>query len=266
MDVQIISFPRMVIFSLIILLISNAITLSRDKSILNSRIVILPFIMGNMILVNNILVLPINFNICVCNNIFTVTWIHLFLQFISCNIFVYTFYNRSKKHNDLSLVTKFTSRLFCKSLNASYIITLLPKIQLVLSFLLPFSHLFDMNMCILPYAEGEKLNDDMHHALKQMLSSVHTLQKMKRLNNVKYISDEQGNLSIDVPNNMSDTEANNLSRRTGIADTVYNTYLERYKELLNKDETLNAKLASPGFDKSYQNILSSHRNLFEAEN
>jgi len=204
-----------------------------------------------------------DFNICVCNEIFTVTRVHLFFQFISFNIFMYTFYNRPKKYNDFNLLVKFTSRFFCKSLNISYIITLLPKLQLVMSFLLPFSYLFEVKMCILSMSESEKLNDEMHHALKQMLSSVHILQKMKRLNNVRYIEDERGNLSIDVSINMPDSEANKLSRTTGIADTVYNTYLERYKELVNKDETLNGKLFSPTFDRSYQNILSSHRNLFD---
>lgn len=256
----------MLVIFLLILLISNAITLRRDKSILHSRVTILPIILGNIILMNNIMVLPIDFNICVCNNIFTVTWFHLVLQFISFNIVIYTFCNRFKKHNNFNLLIKFTSRFFCKSLNISYVITLLPKLELIMSLLIPFSHLFEIKMCILSMSEAEKLNNDMHHALKQMLSSLHSLQNMKRLNNVKYIMDEEGNLSIDVPNNMSDTEANNLSKKTGIADTVYNTYLERYKELLNKDETLNGKLLSPTFDKSYQNILSSHRNLFDNEN
>lgn len=178
---------------------------------------------------------------------------------------MYTFYNRVKNNKEFSLLIKFTSRLFCKSLNVSYIISFLPKLQLAITFLLPLSHIFDVRMCILPPADSEKLNNDMHHALKQMLSSVHTLQKMKRQNGVRYIEDERGNLSIDVAANMADTEANNLSRRTGIADTVYNTYLERYKELVNKDETLNGKLLSPTFDKSYQNILSSHKNLFDTE-
>ena len=253
----------MLVISLIIILISNAITLRRDKSISYKRIVILFLILGNVILINNIIVLPMDFNICICNDIITVNWLHLFLQFISFNILICTFYNRLKKHNDFNLLIKFTSRFFCKSLNISYIITLLPKLQLVMSFLLPFSHLFEVKMCVLSMSESDKLNDDMHHALKQMLSSVHTLQKMKRLNNVRYIEDERGNLSIDVPANMPDSEANNLSRTTGIADTVYNTYLERYKELVNKDETLNGKLFSPTFDRSYQNILSSHRNLFD---
>ena len=171
----------LVISLIIIFLISNAITLRRDKSILHKRIAILLFVLGNIILINNIWVLPMDFNICVCNEIFTVTRVHLFFQFISFNIFMYTFYNRPKKYNDFNLLVKFTSRFFCKSLNINYIITLLPKLQLVMSFLLPFSYLFEVKICILSMSESEKLNDEMHHALKQMLSSVHILQKMKRL-------------------------------------------------------------------------------------
>ena len=95
---------------------------------------------------------------------------------------------------------------------------------------------------------------------------VRELETMKRNEGVRYIVDSEGNMSLDIPNTMSDDKAEELSKKTGALDRFYNTQFEKYKELVNKDEKLNEKLFSSGFHKNYQDILSRHKTLMETEN
>lgn len=84
MDVRIISFPKMVIFSLIMLLISNAITLRRDKSILYSRVVIQSLILISIIAFNNLHLKALGHGIGVYGGLFNIS---VFSQ--TFNIFIF---------------------------------------------------------------------------------------------------------------------------------------------------------------------------------
>lgn len=55
---------------------------------------------------------------------------------------------------------------------------------------------------------------------------------------VNVITDTAGNMSVDVPNSMSDVEANNISTRLGIIDRLINTRGQEINVLLQKGQEL----------------------------
>lgn len=113
--------------------------------------------------------------------------------------------------------------------------------------------------------ESLELNDNMHSALKHSLKMVHTMSDIKRTTGVTLIIDKQGNLCLSAPNSISDDDLNVIQKKIGISDRVYNTEIERYKELCLKDKTHNNSMNSSTFKNSYDNILKRHNDLFEKE-
>lgn len=59
------------------------------------------------------------------------------------------------------------------------------------------------------------------------------LKELKNQHDINYSLDSAGNLSIDVPATMSDTQAADLSRRVGVIDRLYNTQQETFKSVSN---------------------------------
>ena len=72
-DVRIISFPYMIISSLLLLLMSNAITLRRDKSILYSRATIIILLISALITYDNLYFLFLNKGIGIYGGLFHTT-------------------------------------------------------------------------------------------------------------------------------------------------------------------------------------------------
>ena len=126
--------------------------------------------------------------------------------------------------------------------------------------------LFYFTFSVFPTHEQEKLNQDMHSTLGQLHKMAYNLEKLKRENNLKLILDKEGNLSIDAPNTISDNDLLAISKRVGIIDRVYNSQLEEYNKLMNKDRELNESHFSTGFDKSYNTVTNLHKNVFTREN
>jgi hypothetical protein len=59
---------------------------------------------------------------------------------------------------------------------------------------------------------------------------------------VNVVTDSTGNMSIDVPNNMGDEEANKISTRIGILDRLITTRSQELNDLLQKGIFLEEKL------------------------
>ncbi len=98
-DVRIISFPNMIISSLIMLLISNAITLRRDKSILYSRVAIQSLILISIIAFNNLNIKGLGSGIGVYGGLFNISvfsqTFNIFIFFVTSLILTLTaFYPR----------------------------------------------------------------------------------------------------------------------------------------------------------------------------
>jgi hypothetical protein len=120
-------------------------------------------------------------------------------------------------------------------------------------------------MCI--DTDAEKLNDDMHATLKQLQKMVYNLSDIKSTNKIELIIESNKSLSIDTTDktNLSDEDINKLVQKVGIADRVYNTQLDEYKKLVDKDNQLNNGMLSKGFERSYNKIIRDHKNLFKYE-
>lgn len=61
-------------------------------------------------------------------------------------------------------------------------------------------------------------------------------------NNVNVITDAAGNMSLDVPNTMSDADLERISQRIGIIDRLITTRGIEIDELLQKSLKIEAKL------------------------
>lgn len=72
--------------------------------------------------------------------------------------------------------------------------------------------------------EIDRLNQNLRGYTKK-------LNELKDKHDINYSSDSAGNLSIDVPATMSDSQAADLSRRVGVIDRLYNTQQETFKSV-----------------------------------
>jgi hypothetical protein len=60
--------------------------------------------------------------------------------------------------------------------------------------------------------------------------------------NINVITDSSGDMSIDVPNTMSDVDADNISKRIGIVDRLINSQGSKISHLLEKGLSIEEKL------------------------
>ena len=72
--------------------------------------------------------------------------------------------------------------------------------------------------------ELNNLNDNMNSYIKK-------LQELKDNHDLKFFQDKAGNLSIDVPLSMSDELINDVSKRVGVIDRLYNSQLDEFKSI-----------------------------------
>ena len=70
--------------------------------------------------------------------------------------------------------------------------------------------------------------------------------------NINVITDNMGNMSIDVPSNMSDTEAENISKRIGIIDRVIATRSQEINDLIHKGVNMEKDLKNKNPNYTFQ--------------
>lgn len=115
-------FPEMLIYSLIMLLISNAVSLRRDKSILYSRIAIISLTIMTILSFNNLYIKGFEKSIGIFGGLFNVSMLtytfNIFIFLITTAILTLTaFYPRKIYLKDRSLYNLFTDKfLYNKSL------------------------------------------------------------------------------------------------------------------------------------------------------
>jgi hypothetical protein len=81
---------------------------------------------------------------------------------------------------------------------------------------------------------------------------------------INVVSDSQGNLSIDVPSSMSDSDANKVSARIGVIDRLITHNGMSINDMFNKG--LSIENALKGKDPSYNSQLTNHILQFKALN
>jgi hypothetical protein len=85
--------------------------------------------------------------------------------------------------------------------------------------------------------------------LPQLTDFIQQFNSVVQEYNINVISDSAGNMSIDVPSNMSDDLANHVSKKLGIIDKLINSHGTSINELLDKGLKIegNLKKANPNY-------------------
>lgn len=93
--------------------------------------------------------------------------------------------------------------------------------------------------------------------LDRQYEMVKKLRDLKSSKDLKYYINK-GALELEVPSNLSETEANTLSNKVGIMDRIYNTKYSEYKSLLKKDSRLEPSVAG-----LRQHVKDGYTQLFD---
>ena len=82
--------------------------------------------------------------------------------------------------------------------------------------------------------------------------------------NVVVITDSVGNMSVDVPADMSDNQANHISKKIGIIDKLVNSHGSSINDLFQKGLNIENKLKSS--DPNYSSVLTEKIEKFKSLN
>ena len=82
--------------------------------------------------------------------------------------------------------------------------------------------------------------------------------------NVNVLTDSFGNMSVDVPSDMSDAKANLISKKLGIIDKLINTQGQSIKDLLEKGLKIEQDLKAS--NSNYSSVLNEKVSVFKALN
>ena len=95
---------------------------------------------------------------------------------------------------------------------------------------------------------------DLNTLLPQLANFVNQFNSTVSQSGISVITDSVGNMSIDVPQNMSDDTANKISNRISIIDRLINTRGQEINDLLQKGINLEKKLKAE--DSNYVSQLT----------
>lgn len=84
--------------------------------------------------------------------------------------------------------------------------------------------------------------NDINGLLPQLSSFIDQFNNLVTSTNINVVTDTVGNMSIDVPLNMSDVDANNISKRLGIIDRLITTHQTNLSDLFQKGTEIENKL------------------------
>ena len=101
-------------------------------------------------------------------------------------------------------------------------------------------------------------SQNMSKTLRSMWDTLGELEKLKESKNIMLCVSNQGSLEIDVPANMSDTEAADISDKVATLDRTYNDKLDQYKELGAKDQNITNDFSNP-----YKKVLDKHVSVYK---
>ena len=81
--------------------------------------------------------------------------------------------------------------------------------------------------------------------------------------NINVITDNMGNMSIDVPSSMSDTEAENISKRIGIIDRVIATRSQEIHDLIQRGVNMekDLKIKNPNYTFQLTDKITEYNRL-----
>lgn len=113
---------------------------------------------------------------------------------------------------------------------------------------IPVSNLF-ITKTLQSNMDISQIVTEINALLPQLSDFINQFNNLVTQSNINVITDSTGNMSIDVPNSISDSEATNLSTRVGIIDRLINTRGQEINDLLKKGVELenNIKIENPNY-------------------
>ncbi len=100
--------------------------------------------------------------------------------------------------------------------------------------------------------------------LPQFSDFISQFNNMVLTNNINVITDASGNMSLDVPGTMSDTDAETIGKRINIIDRLITLRAQEINDLLQKGLSLNAQLKKD--DVNYTSEILDKVNEFKRLN
>jgi hypothetical protein len=104
----------------------------------------------------------------------------------------------------------------------------------------------------------------LNHMLPQLAGFIEQFNNVVREFDINVITDSVGNMSIDVPGNMSPSQANLVSTRIGIIDKLINSHGSSINDLFQKGLNIENKLKLT--DSNYSSILTEKVTEFKSLN
>lgn len=104
---------------------------------------------------------------------------------------------------------------------------------------------------------------DLNTMLPQLGDFIGQFNNLVSQSNINVITDSSGNMSIDVPINMPEPEAENIKKKIGILDRLINTQGQSINDLLNKgiDLEKNLKQNDPNYTSQLTSKINQLRQL-----
>jgi len=91
-----------------------------------------------------------------------------------------------------------------------------------------------MSQAVTYYQDLNEIILEIGRQLPQLSGFINHFNSIVNQNNVNVVTDSVGNMSIDVPVNMSDAIADEVSQKIGIVDRLINNHGQSINELFNK--------------------------------
>jgi DNA repair ATPase RecN len=113
----------------------------------------------------------------------------------------------------------------------------------------------------------ENLNEivsNLNHFLPQLSSFIEQFNNVVKEFDVNVITDSVGNMAVDVPVNMSDSQANHVSMKLGIIDKLINSHGSTINDLLQKGIKIENQLKVN--DSNYSSVLMDKISEFKSLN
>lgn len=105
--------------------------------------------------------------------------------------------------------------------------------------------------------------NEVNSILPQLADFIGQFNNLITQTGINVITDSVGNMSIDVPNNMPETEANKLSTRIGIIDRLITNHDTTLNDLFKKGLSLENKLKTdnPNYVSQLSEQISEYKKL-----
>jgi hypothetical protein len=105
---------------------------------------------------------------------------------------------------------------------------------------------------------------EINHILPQLTSFVDQFHNTINEHGVSVITDSTGNMSIDVSNKISDIQAQNISKKIGVLDSLINKHGDRLSDLFKEGMNIEDRLKIKNIGYASSNLgdqLSQYRKL-----